>query len=166
MIMEPLLGGKLAGKNLPKEAADCFKAANPDISPAAWAFRWLYNQPEVTVVLSGMNEQEQLDENIKIAENAEVNMLTPEELDTFRNVKNIFNNSYKVHCTGCHYCMPCPHGVNIPACFTAYNTRYAINKGQANLQYCMSTLLNDKPSYASLCKKCGKCEKHCPQNIP
>lgn len=87
MIMEPLLGGKLAGKNLPKEAADCFKAANPDISPAAWAFRWLYNQPEVTVVLSGMNEQEQLDENIKIAENAEVNMLTPEELDTFRNVK-------------------------------------------------------------------------------
>ena len=166
MIMEPLLGGKLAGKNLPKEAADCFKAANPDISSAAWAFHWLYNQPEVTVVLSGMNEQEQLDENIKIAENAEVNMLTPEELDTFRNVKNIFNNSYKVHCTGCHYCMPCPHGVNIPACFTAYNTRYAINKGQANLQYCMSTLLNDKPSYASLCKKCGKCEKHCPQNIP
>ncbi|MDR3336823.1 MAG: 4Fe-4S dicluster domain-containing protein, partial [Treponema sp.] len=78
----------------------------------------------------------------------------------------IFNDSYKVHCTGCHYCMPCPHGVNIPACFTAYNTRHAISKSQAGLQYSMSTLLNGKPSYASLCKKCGKCEQHCPQNIP
>lgn len=165
MIMEPLLGGKLAG-SLPEAAVERFKKANPDISPVAWAFRWLYNQPEVTVVLSGMNEQAQLDENIKVAETAAPNMLTQAELDTFGDVKKIFNESYKVHCTGCHYCMPCPHGVNIPACFSAYNTRYTISKSQASLQYGMSTLMSDKPSYASLCKKCGKCEKHCPQNIP
>jgi predicted aldo/keto reductase-like oxidoreductase len=165
MIMEPLLGGKLVS-GLPKAAAERFNQENPGISPVAWAFRWLYNQPEATVVLSGMNEQSQLDENIKTAESAAPNMLSQAELDTFSDVKRIFNDSYKVHCTGCHYCMPCPHGVNIPACFTAYNTRYAISKSQAGLQYSMSTLMNDKPSYASLCKKCGLCEKHCPQNIP
>jgi len=165
IIMEPLLGGKLVS-GLPKAAAARFKEANAEISPAAWGFRWLYNQPEVTVVLSGMNEQTQLDENIRTAETAAPGMLTQAELDTFADVKRIFNDSYKVHCTGCHYCMPCPHGVNIPACFTAYNTRYAISKTQAGLQYSMSTLLNDKPSYAGLCRKCGKCEKHCPQNIP
>ena len=165
IIMEPLLGGKLAS-DLPKAAVARFQETNPDISHIAWAFRWLYNQPEVTVVLSGMNEQTQLDENIKTAKTAKPNMLSQAEIDTFSDVKRIFNDSYKVHCTGCHYCMPCPYGVNIPACFTAYNTHYAISKSQANLQYSMSTLMNDKPSYASLCKKCGKCEKHCPQNIP
>jgi predicted aldo/keto reductase-like oxidoreductase len=165
MIMEPLLGGKLVS-GLPKAAAARFKTADANLTPAAWAFRWLYNQPEITVVLSGMNEQAQLDENIKTADTAAPGMLTQAELDAFADVKRIFNDSYKVHCTGCHYCMPCPHGVNIPACFTAYNTRHAISKSQAALQYSMTTLMNDKPSYASLCKKCGKCEKHCPQNIP
>jgi len=165
IIMEPLLGGKLVS-GLPKGAAERFEETIPDVTPVAWAFRWLYNQPEVTVVLSGMNEQSQLDENIKTAETAKPNMLSQAELDAFSDVKHIFNDSYKVLCTGCHYCMPCPHGVNIPACFTAYNTRFAISKSQAGLQYSMSTLMNDNPSYASLCKKCGKCEKHCPQNIP
>jgi len=165
MVMEPLLGGKLVS-SLPKAAAERFRQADPDSSPAAWAFRWLYNQPEVTVVLSGMNEQFQLDENVKTAQTARPGMLTQAELDTFADVRKIFNENYKVHCTGCHYCMPCPAGVNIPACFTAYNTRYAISKSQASLQYSMSTVLTDKPGYASLCKKCGICETHCPQNIP
>jgi predicted aldo/keto reductase-like oxidoreductase len=165
IIMEPLLGGKLAG-GLPDAAAGRFKEADAKLSPAAWAFRWLYNQSEVTVVLSGMNEEAQIQENIRTAENAEAGMLTQNELDAFSDVKKIFNDSYKVRCTGCHYCMPCPHGVNIPGCFSAYNTRHAISKSQANLQYSQTTLFNDKPSYASLCKKCGLCEKHCPQNIP
>ncbi|WP_455542685.1 aldo/keto reductase [Intestinibacter sp.] len=165
MIMEPLLGGKLA-KNLPEKAVERFKQTNPDLSPAAWGFKWLYNQPEVTVVLSGMNEMNQLEDNVAIANTAKHGMLTEEDINTIADVKKIFNDSYKVHCTGCHYCIPCPAGVNIPACFTAYNTRHSISKSQGWLQYCMSTMLNDKPSYASLCKQCGKCEKHCPQNLP
>ncbi len=165
MIMEPLLGGKLA-KNLPKAAAERFREADPRLSPAAWGFRWLYNQPEVTVVLSGMNEQEQLDDNVRIADTAAAGALTESELAVIREVRDIFKESYKVHCTGCHYCMPCPAGVDIPACFTAYNTRYSISKSQGLIQYYMGTLMSDKPSYASLCKKCGKCEGHCPQNLP
>ncbi len=165
MIMEPLLGGKLA-KNLPKSAVERFRETDPDRSPAEWGFDWLFNQPEVTVVLSGMNEQEQVDENVKIAEKASHGMLTEEDQAAIADVKDLFNQSYKVHCTGCHYCMPCPAGVNIPACFTAYNTVSLISKGQGMLQYYMSTLMNDQPSYAGLCKKCGRCEKHCPQHLP
>ncbi|MCD8020365.1 MAG: aldo/keto reductase [Clostridiales bacterium] len=164
MIMEPLLGGKLA-KNLPKAAVERFKETDPTLSPAAWGFRWLYNQPEVTVVLSGMNEWEQLDDNVRIADTAAHGMLTEKEMEAIRDVREIFKESYKVHCTGCHYCMPCPAGVDIPACFTAYNTRYSISKSQGLIQYYMGTLLNDRPSYASLCRKCGKCEQHCPQNL-
>ncbi len=165
MIMEPLLGGKLA-KNLPDKAIKRFKQVNPKLSPAAWGFRWLYNQPEVTVVLSGMNAPEQLVDNIRIANTARKGMLTKEELAAISDVKKLFNQTYKVHCTGCHYCMPCPAGVNIPACFSSYNSCFSINKGQGMLQYYMSTLITDHPSYASLCRKCGKCEKHCPQHLP
>jgi len=165
VIMEPLLGGKLAN-SLPQKAVECFKRANPDISPVAWALRWLWNQSEVSVVLSGMNEMAQLDENIITARNAEPNMLSHEELETFQDVKKIFNESFKIHCTGCHYCAPCPFGVDIPGCFTAYNTYCSISKSQGSLQYSMGTLLSGKPGYAGLCRKCGNCEKHCPQNIP
>ncbi|MCD8197274.1 MAG: aldo/keto reductase [Lachnospiraceae bacterium] len=165
MIMEPLLGGKLA-KNLPKAAVNRFAQADPELSPAAWGFRWLYNQPEVTVVLSGMNEQEQLDDNVKIADTTVHGMLSDADQTAIRDVREIFKASYKVHCTGCHYCMPCPARVNIPACFTSYNTRYSISKSQGMMQYYMSTLMSDKPSYAGLCKECGKCERHCPQNLP
>ncbi len=165
MIMEPLLGGKLV-TGLPKKAVERFKEADPDLTPAAWGFRWLYNQPEVTVVLSGMNAQEQLDDNIKIADTAAVGMLSEEDISAIADVKKIFNDSFKVHCTGCHYCMPCPAGVNIPACFSAYNSCFSMGKGEGMLQYYMSTLMNDQPSYASMCKKCGRCEQHCPQHLP
>ena len=164
MIMEPLLGGQLV-RGLPEEAALRFKKTNPDISPAAWALRWLWNQPEVTLLLSGMNEIEQLCENIATAETALPGTLSPEETETFKDVKRIFNSAYKIHCTGCHYCMPCPCGVNIPMCFSAYNTYYSIGKKTGMTQYNMSTILSGKPGYASQCRKCGKCEKHCPQHI-
>jgi len=91
--------------------------------------------------------------------------MTEEEQAVIREVREIFKTSYKVHCTGCRYCMPCPAGVDIPACFTAYNTRYSISKSQGMIQYYMGNLMSDAPSYAGLCKKCGKCEAHCPQNL-
>jgi len=164
MVMEPLLGGQLV-TGLPHAAVSRFKEADPDLSPAAWALRWVWNRPEVTLLLSGMNDMKQLDENIRIAETAKPDMLTSEEIETFRDVKKIFNDAYKIHCTGCHYCMPCSHGVNIPVCFTAYNTYYSISKNTGFLQYSMSTMMSEKPGYASLCTKCGKCENLCPQHI-
>jgi len=165
MIMEPLLGGRLA-TGLPKAAVSRFNEANPEMTPAQWALKWVWDKPEVTVVLSGMNEMKQLEENIKIAETSLPNILTQEEINVYQDVKEIIKESYKINCTGCHYCMPCPQGVNIPVCFTAYNTHFGISKTTAMLQYSMSTILSQKPSYASLCKNCGKCEPHCPQHIP
>lgn len=165
MIMEPLLGGKLANA-LPKPAVECFHAANSEITPVAWALRWLWNQPEVTVVLSGMNQMSQLTENLQTAENAVPGILSQKELAVYQEVRKLFQASDRIPCTGCHYCMPCPHGVNIPSCFTAYNTYGSISKSQGTMQYALGTLLSGKPAYAGLCKKCGKCERHCPQHIP
>jgi predicted aldo/keto reductase-like oxidoreductase len=164
-IMEPLLGGRLA-TGLPQAAVSRFKEANPEMTPAQWALKFVWNKPEVTLLLSGMNEMEQIEENINAAGVSTPNMLTQEEINAFQDVKNIVNEAYKINCTGCNYCMPCPHGVNIPGCFTAYNTHFAISKTTAMLQYSMGTILSQKPSYASLCKDCGKCEPLCPQQIP
>lgn len=164
MIMEPLLGGKLVN-GLPKAAEQRFRDAVPERTNAEWGFRWVWNHPEVTLLLSGMNEPEQLEQNLLYADRAFPDMLTDEELNAYRDVKKIFDDSYKVHCTGCHYCMPCPAGVNIPGCFSAYNAARALGKGTGDQQYLMTTLMGNTPSYASLCKKCGKCEKHCPQHL-
>jgi len=166
MIMEPLLGGKLA-TGVPKKAVSLMKKAEPDRSPAAWAMRWLWNQPEVTVVLSGMNSMDQLDENIKTAQDALPGCLDDREQEVFPQVIDIFRESYKIPCTGCNYCMPCPRGVNIPGCFAAYNTSYAMGFAAGFQQYLTSVNaadLNSK-SNARSCIACGKCTKHCPQNI-
>jgi predicted aldo/keto reductase-like oxidoreductase len=167
IIMEPLLGGKLAN-GLPKKAVGIFKAAGRSLTPAAWALRWLWNQKEVTVVLSGMNEIAQLEDNIETAKNAVPNMLTPAEDDTYESVIKIIKASYKIPCTGCNYCMPCPQNVNIPACFAAYNVSYAAGMVSGIQQYVTSTgSLDPRKNYAaSKCKKCGGCEKKCPQHIP
>lgn len=165
MIMEPLLGGQLSA-GLPDEAVKRFRDDDPRLSPSAWGLRWVWNHPEVTVVLSGMNEMAQLEENVRTVEDARPGILSERELAAYRDVKQMFNASYKVHCTGCHYCMPCPAGVNIPGCFSAYNTYHSISRSTATLQYGMTTLLSGDPSYASLCRKCGKCETQCPQHLP
>jgi len=167
IIMEPLLGGKLA-TGLPKKAAGIFKTANSSLSPAAWALRWLWNQKEVTVVLSGMNEISQLEENIKTAENAAPGKLTPAENESFESVIKIIKASYKIPCTGCNYCMPCPHNVNIPACFAGYNVSYSVGFYTGLKQYVTSTgiILPNKNYSAANCEACGACEKKCPQHIP
>jgi predicted aldo/keto reductase-like oxidoreductase len=165
IIMEPLLGGKLAN-GLPKEAAAAMNEAKPGSTPARWAFRWLWNQPEVTVVLSGMNTQEQLTENLELADTAVPGMFTEQEEATIEKVVDIFNASYKVRCTGCNYCMPCPQGINIPGCFGAYNTSYAIGWLTGEIQYMtFSASGGEHGHFAGDCVSCGKCEKHCPQHI-
>jgi len=165
MIMEPLLGGRLA-TGLSEKAVRRFREEGKDASPADWGLRWVWNHPEVTVVLSGMNEPEQLEKNAAVAETATAGMLSAKDLKVFEDVRKIFNDSCKIHCTGYHYCMPCPAGVNIPGCFSAYNTYYSISRETGKLQYSMTTLLSGKPGYASLCRKCGRCEKQCPQHLP
>lgn len=165
IIMEPLLGGKLA-TGLPKEAEAVFRKADPALSPAAWSFRWLLNQPEVTVILSGMNSGEQLTDNLKAADTFRAGTLGSAENEAYDNVIRIFHKSYKIPCTGCGYCLPCPQNVNIPGCFASYNSSFAMGRFTGFVQYITSTAANrEKNQLASRCVGCGKCEKHCPQNI-
>lgn len=164
VIMEPLRGGRLVN-DLPPKAKWLFEKANPKRTPAEWALRWLWDQKEVSVVLSGMNSMEMLEENIRIAEETKPGKFGKEEFALFENVRNAINEKIKVPCTGCGYCMPCPFGVDIPGCFRCYNVRYTDNFYTALREYVMCTTLKAKRSNASLCKKCGKCEEHCPQGI-
>jgi len=166
IIMEPLLGGKLA-TGLPQKAVRHFREANPKRLPAEWALMWIWNQPGVSVVLSGMNAMEQLEENLKSAEKAKHGMLTEQESAVFAPVMDAIRESYKVPCTSCNYCMPCPHGVNIPGCFSAFNTRYAMGLVPGMTQYITSTGANNPQNHAraKFCVGCGACEKKCPQHI-
>jgi len=164
IIMEPLRGGRLVDL-LPVKAKDLLKQDSRRRSPAEWAFRWLWNQPEVTCVLSGMNSLEMVQENIKVASEVQVGEFTETDFALIEQVKSEINKNIKVGCTGCGYCMPCPQGVDIPGAFHSYNMIYAENKKSGRRDYMMCTLMRKTPSSASLCIDCGKCEQHCPQHI-
>lgn len=165
IIMEPLRGGKLVN-NLPHNVIKAFNSYDAKRSPAEWALRWIWNHKEVNVILSGMNNEEQLEENIRIARNAEPDSLSDKELKIFENVKGIMAEKTKIPCTACGYCMPCPHGVNIPGCFSSYNDKYLLDDKSYKWKY-IQTLggLSATPAFASQCQECGKCEIHCPQKI-
>ncbi|MDD2970998.1 MAG: aldo/keto reductase [Lachnospiraceae bacterium] len=164
IIMEPLRGGRLVTA-LPKAARDAFGETAIKRSPAEWAFRWLWNQPEVTVVLSGMNSMEMLEENIRIASKVQAGQQTEQDAHMYQKVIAGINEKTKVPCTGCAYCMPCPFGVDIPGSFRCYNVSYTDNYSNGFREYLMCTLMRNKRSNASLCRECGACEKHCPQSI-
>lgn len=165
-IMEPLLGGKLAN-SLPQKALDVMNKTVEKRTPVDWALRWIWNHEEVTMLLSGMNESAQIEENIQIAESALPGKMTEEENETIQKVIEVFNDSYKIPCTGCNYCMPCPQNIDIPGCFAAYNGSYSMKWSFGMMQYVTNSgAVSKTPSLASNCVKCGKCEKHCPQNIP
>ena len=165
VIMEPLRGGKLV--NLLPDGAKKAIADNPrGWSPAQWGLRWLYNQSEVTVVLSGMNSIGMVRENIATASQASVGEFTDADFALIDEVRAQIRLKEKVGCTGCGYCMPCPKGVNIPGIFRSYNTMYAESKFSGRFQYAQVYGLTREPSFASQCIQCGKCEKHCPQGLP
>lgn len=164
IIMEPLRGGKLVNR-LPDTAKKIFDEYKIKRTPAQWAFRWLWNQPEVTVVLSGMNSDEMVRDNIQTASTVEVGELGEDEEQMLKQVVAAINAKMKVGCTGCGYCMPCPKGVDIPGTFAAYNRRYAEGKFWSFVDYVMCTTLRKNSTAASNCVGCGKCEKHCPQHI-
>lgn len=165
VIMEPLRGGKLVNL-LPESAKKVMKESGRNWSPAEWGFRWLFDQPEVTVVLSGMNSLEMVEENCRTASTADAGHLTEADRETLRRVTEAIREKEKVGCTGCRYCMPCPQGVDIPGTFLCYNTMYIEGKHQGRFQYAQTVGLTREPAFATQCIGCGKCELHCPQEIP
>ncbi len=165
IIMEPLRGGKLVNM-LPTGAKEAMKASGKGWSYAEWGFRWLYNQKEVTVVLSGMNSTDMVEENCRIASEAEAGSFTDKEFSTLQTVIKEIKEHEKVGCTGCRYCMPCPKGVDIPGIFRCYNAMYSETKREGRFQFAQTVGLTKEPAFATQCIGCGKCEKHCPQQIP
>ena len=164
IIMEPLRGGKLVN-NLSEKAKKLFDEHEKKYSPAEWAFRWLWNQPEVTCVLSGMNSMQMLEENVRIANTCEIGAFTEKEESFLKEIVTEINSKMKVGCTGCGYCMPCPANVDIPGTFAAYNVSSMDGKKEAMYEYLRSTTFRKDTTSASNCVGCGKCEKHCPQRI-
>jgi predicted aldo/keto reductase-like oxidoreductase len=169
MIMEPLLGGMLV-KGIPKAAVDIFKKENPELTPAGRALNWVWNQKEVTLLLSGMENLNQLEENLRLADASSPGMLDGKDEAVYGKVMEIVNKACKIRCTGCNYCMPCPRGVNIPGSFSGYNAAYSMGYKQGMWQYITSvTSANHVSKYGrspSLCNECGKCEPLCPQKLP
>ena len=167
IVMEPLRGGNLAQKP-PTQIETLWNEAQAKRTPVEWALRWVWNRPEVTLVLSGMNEEAQIEENIRIANAAHPNSLQPQEIQLVERVAALYRSLMKVGCTGCCYCMPCPAGVNIPACFEVYNSHHIFKNRQAKMMYLvkMGGMLEGKPGFASQCTVCGKCATACPQHLP
>lgn len=169
IIMEPLRGGKLA--DIPKEAADLVRAAKlPSVStpytPAKMGLRWLYDQPGVTVVLSGMNSLEMVQENVRTASEAMPHCFSDAERSLLEDVKTIIQKNTRVGCTGCRYCMPCPVGVDIPATFFCWNTAASEGKKAARMEYIRTIAMATNSVPPGKCIGCGKCEKICPQQLP
>lgn len=164
IIMEPLRGGKLVNL-LPEKAKCIFADYQIKRTPAEWGLRWLWNQKEVTVVLSGMNSDTMVRENIRTAAEARIGELGPEEEALYTRVVKAINENTKVGCTACGYCQPCPKGVDIPGTFAAYNRWYGEDKAGAAKEYLKCTAFRKDSTAASNCVGCGKCEQHCPQGI-
>ena len=164
IIMEPLRGGKLV--DLPVSAKRELRESGTGYSAAELGLRWLWDQSEVTVVLSGMNSLEMVGENIRIASDAAPGSFTDADRELIDRIRKIIKEKEKVGCTGCRYCMPCPQGIDIPGTFYYYNLMY-IEKGKnrARFEYLRNVGMQKEPIYASACVRCGKCEQHCPQHI-
>ncbi len=161
VIMEGLFGGKLA--NAPDNVQALYDAFPVKRSAVEWGFRWLCNHPEVSVVLSGCNEQEQIDENLRIFDTVDTGIMTADELKLIDDVRAAYISRTKIGCTGCRYCMPCPNGVNIPGVFSAWNNVSLYNvdpKTDWNLN-----MIKQNDSGADKCVGCGACEAACPQHL-
>ncbi|MDC7242535.1 MAG: aldo/keto reductase [Sphaerochaetaceae bacterium] len=165
VIMEPLKGGQLATK-LPPTAENTFKQADKDASFASWSFKWLLNQDNVKVILSGMGALEEVLDNIKSASKYEVNSLSASDNNTIESVVKILNKGKHIDCTNCKYCLPCPQGVLIPNNFAYYNKYYNFDtdKNRKSVKNMYKSVFSDEEK-ASACVECGLCETHCPQHL-
>ncbi len=169
VIMEPLRGGLLARPTPPPAVAALWETAPVPRAPVAWALRWVWNHPEVTLLLSGMNEESHIDQNLAVAEEALPGSLTEEETALVDRAARTYKELMRVGCTGCGYCMPCPMGVQIPKCFDAFNALHMSGDAEsAKFHYAISVggeLGVSEPGFASRCVACGECLEKCPQHI-
>jgi len=168
IVMEPMRGGSLVGK-MPESVVEVYRSAPIQKSPADWAFSWIYDHPEVTVVLSGMNEDKHIEENIAIASRAKANAMNDMEKQIIHQAKGAFNSALTIGCTGCKYCLPCPEGINIPDALKNLNNSHMFNKREAwmyHVAYNGVQTPDGKPHWAGSCVGCGVCEERCPQHLP
>ena len=161
VIMEGMLGGRLA--KAPDNVQALYDAFQVKRTPVEWAFRWLCNHPEVSVVLSGCNEAEQIAENLRIFDTVEAGIMTAEELQLIDDVRAAYISRTKIGCTGCRYCMPCPNGVDIPGVFSVWNN-FSLYQIDPKTDWCMTTIRKNG-SGADKCIACGACEAACPQHL-
>lgn len=163
-VMEPLRGGSLVNK-LPEKVVEIYKAHEPTWTPAEWALKWIWSHEGVTMVLSGMTEDQHLEDNLRFAASLKSGGLSDANLAAVAEVKRTYLSLQKVPCTGCQYCLPCPFGVDIPRCFDLYNSKYLLEQKVGTFYWMQMGGMNGKPSYASLCRRCGVCVPKCPQSI-
>ena len=168
IVMEPLRGGALAAVPQPPAIEELWRQAKTHWTPAEWALRWVWNHPEVTLALSGMNSEAQVEENLRLASEVLPDSLRADEVDLVASVGRKYREVMKVGCTGCAYCQPCPSSVNIPECFSLLNALYTFGQTQiAPFMYVvrMGGLLTGTPGYASQCSHCRDCVEKCPQGL-
>ena len=167
MVMEPLRGGNLA-MTPPPSVQSVWDSSSSKRTPVGWALGWLWNQPEVTVVLSCMNDFAHIEENLGLADVAVPGAFSEQEVGTVEKAASEFRGAMRIGCTGCQYCMPCPAGVNIPNCFASYNSKHAFKDRSATFMYLLQNggITAEKSSLASQCVKCGECLEKCPQRLP
>ena len=171
VIMEPLLGGRLVGP--PQPVQQIWDQATNKRTPAGWGLHWLWNQPEISTVLSGMSNLEQVKENVALAADSGVGVLNDEELALYDQVRAKYRELTAISCTNCRYCMPCPQGVDIPKNFKNYNDGIMFNKPEsargeyAWWKYAYEVQKSaDTDIRAENCIQCQQCESKCPQKIP
>ncbi|MDO9035237.1 MAG: aldo/keto reductase [Methanoregula sp.] len=161
VIMEPLRGGLLV-KETP-ETKKIRALSEQSRTAAEWGLRWLWNRPEITVVLSGMSTMQQVKDNLSYANNGKPSSLTEDDLAVYEKIKTFYRSRSKIPCTNCRYCQPCMVGVEIPECFSAYNDAF-IYKDSAAAKFCYDAFTVSGGD-ASQCQDCGVCESLCPQHI-
>ncbi len=164
IIMEPLLGGKLAAPA--KKITSIFEEVDAERTPVEWALDYLWNMPEVTLLLSGMSTMEQVEDNLKYASRATASMLSEKEVNAIKAVQAKFKEVEAIPCTKCGYCMPCPVGLDIPRNFDTYNSLFLFeNDFRSKNTYELMKMEGDGKKTADNCIACKKCEQHCPQKI-
>ena len=163
VVMEPIAGGRLSVKP-PKEIQAIWDEAEVKRTPAEWALQWVWNQPEVSVVLSGMSTMEQVKENVESANRSGIGILNKKELELISRVMQKYKEVGFVECTGCKYCTPCPEGVNIPEIIALFNEYFMKDRSDEVQKKYQANITQD--SKAKKCVRCGKCEELCPQKLP
>ncbi|MBW1767917.1 MAG: aldo/keto reductase [Deltaproteobacteria bacterium] len=163
VIMEPIRGGGFTLDPIPESINALWESAPVRRTPADWALQWVWNHPEVSVVLSGMSSMQHVVENIESANSSGPNTLTSEELSLIGQVREEYIKLNPIQCTSCNYCMPCPNGIDIPKIFSFYNNAVVYDTAK-RIKFFYSKL--PKEERAENCIECKECEEKCPQDVP